>query len=279
MGMGNRSLEGKTALVTGASGGIGATTARLLAQDGATVVITGRTEATLSKVRDEVVAQVSGARIESFVGDACEEESVKAALERAFAISGRLDIAVATVGGTNYRPLLLHDAASFRQDFEWNVMSAFFIVRHGVPLMKTGGAIVCVSSSAVLQPQEGLISYASSKAALERFVRAAALELGPAQIRVNCVRSGLTRSPSSAALFAAPDILKGFIDATPLRRAGEPEDVAHVVRFLCGPESGWVTGQSFAADGGVEQGHPPNLLDEIYGKDVMDRVRAGKLPA
>jgi NAD(P)-dependent dehydrogenase (short-subunit alcohol dehydrogenase family) len=276
--MENRSLEGMTALVTGASGGIGAATARLLARDGATVVMTGRTEATLAKACAEVLAQAPQARVEPFVGDACEEDAAKAALERAFALNGRLDIVVATVGGTTYKPLLLHDSASFRHDFEWNVMSAFYMVRHGVPLMSDGGSIVCVSSSAVLQPQEGLISYAASKAALERFVRAAALELGPAQIRINCVRSGLTRSPASAALFAAPEILDGFIAATPLRRPGEPDDVAQVIRFLSGPESGWVTGQSFAADGGVEQGHPPNLLDEIYGKEAMERVRAGKLP-
>jgi NAD(P)-dependent dehydrogenase (short-subunit alcohol dehydrogenase family) len=276
--MANQALNGKTALVTGAGSGIGAACARLLAEDGATVLLMGRNHESLSKARAALTAQVPGARVEIFAGDACKEESVKAALERAHAIQGRLDILVPTVGGSDFRPLLMQTAATLVREFELNVVSVFHMVRHGVPLMEPGGAIVCFSSATVLQSMQGLVSYVSSKAALERFVRAAAHELGSAKIRINCVRAGLTRTLATSGLFESPALIEQFASATPLGRTGEPHDVALAVRFLAGPEAEWVTGQTISADGGQDQGAAPYLLDAIFGKEAMDKVRAGKPP-
>jgi len=271
-------LAGKTAVVMGGSSGIGAASAKLLAEDGAAVLIMGRRQEALAQARDALVKQMPDARVEIFAGDAVREDAVKSALDRAHAISGRLDILVSTVGGADFKPLLLQDAATFRHEYEINVVSAFLMVRHGVPLMGPGGAIVCISTAAVIQPFAGLVAYAAAKAALERFVRGAALELGSAKIRINAVRPGMTRSGGTAAMYAMPGLVERYAAETPLGRTGEPEDIARVVRFLAGPESGWVTGQSVSADGGQDQGKIPDILDDIFGNKVMDQVRAGKPP-
>jgi NAD(P)-dependent dehydrogenase (short-subunit alcohol dehydrogenase family) len=107
-------------------------------------------------------------------------------------------------------------------------------------------------------------------------VRAAAFELGGAGIRINAVRPGLTLPPERAAAPELAAMVEVYVGETPLGRVGEPDDVARVVRFLAGPESGWVTGQTFSADGGLDQGKGPDPMDAMYGKDAMDRIRAGK---
>ena len=147
--------------------------------------------------------------------------------------------------------------------------------------MKTGGSIVCVSSTAGGTPCAGLGPYAASKAALEMFVKVSALELGNAQVRVNAVRPGFTRGEGTASMFADPEVMRSFAEFIPMGRGGESDDLARAIRFLAGPESGWVTGQILAADGGQELrgfSDPNPLLDQIYGRKIMDAVRAGRLP-
>jgi len=276
--MGEQVLAGKTALVTGASQGIGKASGLALAQDGAAVVITGRREKALAAARDELRAQVPGARIEMLAGDATSEADVKAALALAHGISGRLDIVVSVVGEPIFKPLLLRTLEEVRKELDVNFISAFLAVRHGVPLMEPGGVIVCVSSAAAIQPGWGLSIYAASKAAVERFVRAAAYELGGAGIRINAVRPGLTLPPERQSDPALAAMVQVYEAETPLGRIGLPEDVARAVRFLAGPESGWVTGQTFSADGGLDQGKGPDPMDAMFGKELMDQVRAGKPP-
>lgn len=270
--MAAEALQGMVALVTGGSASIGLASARALAADGATVVITGRSPDGLGKALAELKGSLPEARIETFVGDATREDELKSTLAFTHGLSGRLDIIVSAVGGALMRPLLMRETDDVRREFEVNFMSTFLAVRHGAPLMTGGGAIVCISTTAVSQALWGMSIYGAAKAAVERFVRAAAFELGGAQIRVNAVRPGLTVSPEAAA--------SGNYDAvageTPLGRVGVPDDLARVVRFLAGPESGWVTGQTFSADGGADQGKGADMMDMMLGKDVMDQIRAGK---
>lgn len=276
-----QALAGKTALVTGASHGMGKASARLLAEDGATVIIMGRREALLSEALAELREQVPGARIEAFNGDAGDAAQAQAAIAAAHAMTGRLDIIASTVGRGVYKPILMCDETDVLDEYRLSFLTAFFMVRYGVPRMEHGGSIVCVSSTAGTLPCAGLAPYAAAKAALEMFVKVAADEVSGARIRVNAVRPGFTRAEGTAAMFADETLLKTFTDFIPLGRAGESEDLARAIRFLAGPESGWVTGQIFAADGGQElRGFPdPNYsLDLIYGKDVMDRLRAGNAP-
>lgn len=274
-------LEGKTALVTGGTNGMGMASARMLAEDGADVMIMGRRPALLDKALAELRAQVPGARIEGFQGDASDSDSAQATIAAAHGLAGRLDIIVSAVGRGLYKPILMCDEADVLEEFQLSFMTAFFMIRYGVPKMEHGGSIVCVSSTAGTLPCAGLGPYAAAKAGLEMFVKVAADEVSKAQVRINAVRPGFTRGEGTEFMFSDPELLKVFTDFIPLGRAGESDDLARAIRFLAGPESGWVTGQIFAADGGQElRGFPdPNYsLDQIYGKDVMDGIRHGRLP-
>jgi NAD(P)-dependent dehydrogenase (short-subunit alcohol dehydrogenase family) len=274
-------LDAKAALVTGSSHGMGKASARMLAADGAAVMIMGRREKLLMAARDELRAEIPGAHIEAFLGDASDEHAARSAIDRAHAMRGRLDIIVSAVGRGVYKPVLLLDQTDMIEEYRIEVLTAFFMVRYGVPRMQPGGAIVCVSSTAGTLPCAGLAPYAAAKAALEMFVKVSALEVAKAKIRINAVRPGFTRGEGTQFMFSDAALLKTFTDFIPLGRAGESDDLGRAIRFLAGPESGWVTGQVFAADGGQELlGFPdPNYsLDQIYGKDVMDQVRAGRPP-
>jgi NAD(P)-dependent dehydrogenase (short-subunit alcohol dehydrogenase family) len=277
---GNTALEGLGAIVTGGSGAIGSACARLLLRDGAAVLIMGRRLDALERARAALLEAVPDGIVEIHAGDGRDETDVRAALDKAFAMRGRLDILVPTVGGGSFKPLLMLDADSFRAELNLNIISAFLVVRYGAPMMN-GGSIVCMSSTAATLPFAYLPAYHTAKGGLENFVRAAAEELGSAGIRVNAVRPGLTRSDATGPMFASPDILGRFIAEFPLGRGGEPEDIAQAVRYLAGPESSWVTGQSFAVDGGNEVRKNPDLSDMIalmYGQDALDTLRRGKSP-
>jgi len=274
--MTSNTLTGKTALVTGASHGIGLACARALAQDGATVVIMGRNEAALAKAKAELTALSPTARIETFAGDAAEERKVKDALAYAHGLEGHLDILVAAVGGPTFKPLLMRELDDVRRELDLNFSSAFLMVRHGAPLLKRGGAVVCISSASVTQAYWGLSIYSAAKAAVERFVKAAAFELGGAGIRINAIRPGPTFSEEDLAKPERADMVKFVSAETPMGRVGDPDDIGAVVRFLAGPESGWVTGQSFSVDGGADQGKSRDVMDNIFGEAVMAQIRAGK---
>ncbi len=275
-------LAGMTAIVTGGNGGIGAACAELLLRDGATVMILARRADSLEETRGELLAAVPNGRVEIFVGDGMVEADVETAFAKAHAIHNRLDIVVATVGGGNpFRPMLMLDAETFRTQFDRNVVSAFLAMRYGAPLMQPGGSIVCISSTAAKLPFGGLAAYHTAKGARENLVRAAAEELGSAGIRVNAVRPGLTRNKRVSYLFTDDRIFDKFLDEFPLRRAGEPVDIGQAVRYLAGPESAWVTGQSFAVDGGQELRKNPDLSDMIAGNigaEAWAAVRRGKIP-
>lgn len=274
-------LKGQTAFITGGSGGIGAASAKALLQDGAEVLLMGRRIEALEQTRDRLLGEVPGARVALHAGDAGQQADVEAGLNKAVAMSGRLDIIVPTVGGGGFKPLLMHDADSFRAELDYNIITAFLAVRYGVPRMKQGGTIVLISSTAAIMPFPWLGAYCTAKGGLEQFLRTAADELGSANVRINAIRPGMTKSDATAGMFEDPSVIQPFIDQMPLGRAGMPEDIARGVRFLAGPESGWVTGQSFAVDGGHELRRNPDLTGvarAIFGSDVIDAVKRGEAP-
>jgi len=275
-------LAGMSALITGASSGMGLESARLLAEDGAAVTIMGRREDKLLGARDALCRIVPSARIEAFVGDAANKDDAVAAIEAARSMDDRLDIIVSAVGGGVYKPILMCDENDMIDEYRTSLLTAFFMVRYGVPRMEKDGSIVCVSSTAGGHNCPGLAPYNAAKAALEMFVKVSAEEMGGIPIRVNAVRPGFTRAEGTAEMFADEELVRTFNEWIPMGRAGESIDLARAIRFLAGPESGWVTGQIFAADGGQElRGAFPDTnptLDMIYGKDMMDGIRAGKPP-
>jgi len=245
-------LAGKAALVTGGSGAIGAASAKRLLQDGASVLLMGRRLAALEATQAALQKTVPGGQVEIFAGDAVQRADVEAALARAHGMLGRLDVLISTVGGGDFRPVLKTDPESFRATLDLNVTSVFLLVRYGVPLMREGGAIVCISSAVAKKFHELLTPYCAAKGALEIFIQSVSLELARRSVRINGVRPGFTRSGGTAPLFAMPEALAKTVEMIPLGRAGEPEDIASAVRFLAGPEAAWITGQSIAVDGGGE---------------------------
>jgi len=245
-------LAGRAALVTGGSGAIGAASAKRLLQDGASVLLMGRRLAALEVTQAALQEAVPSGQVEIFAGDAVQRAGVEAALARAHAMLGRLDVLVSTVGGGDFRPVLKTDPESFRATLDLNITSVFLLVRYGVPLMATGGAIVCISSAVAKKFHELLTPYCVAKGGLEIFIQSVSLELARRGVRINGVRPGFTRSGGTEALFAMPEALAKTVEMIPLGRAGEPEDIAGAVRFLAGPEAAWVTGQSIAVDGGGE---------------------------
>lgn len=253
-------LADKTALVTGGSGGIGTACARALVADGARVVIMGRRKELLEASRDTILGEFPAAQVEISVGDAGKEDDVRAALQQAYAMANRLDIVIPTVGGSGFAPFLSTSVEDLRRDLDLNITTAFIAMQLAAPMMTNGGSIVCISSTAATMPFPALSTYCTAKAGLEGLIRTVADELAALNIRVNAVRPGLTRSNATTDMFANPVVIERFLEQTPLKRTGEPEDIAAAVAYLAGPASAWVTGQSFAVDGGQELRRNPDLL-------------------
>mgnify|MGYP001119822937 FL=1 len=258
--MSSAPLAGKTALVTGGSGGIGTACARALVADGARVVIMGRRKELLEASRDRILGEFPDARVEIAVGDAGQEDDVRAALQQAHAMADRLDIVIPTVGGSGFAPFLSTKVEDLRRDLDLNITTAFIAMQLAAPMMTNGGSIVCISSTAATMPFPALSTYCTAKAGLEGLIRTVADELAALNIRVNAICPGLTRSNATTDMFANPVVIERFLDQTPLKRTGEPEDIAAAVAYLAGPASAWVTGQSFAVDGGQELRRNPDLL-------------------
>jgi NAD(P)-dependent dehydrogenase (short-subunit alcohol dehydrogenase family) len=278
-------LSGAGALVTGGAGGLGSAIAQRLASDGAAVTVMGRTEASLRESTQRIHDAIGDAvPVDYFVGDAKRERDVMGAVAQA----GRrqpLEVAVSVVGGGAMAPLLLFDPDTFTSDLENNALPAFLVMRHAIPPLSDagGGSIVCISSDAAAIPFKFMAPYCAGKAALDALVRVAALEYGHLGIRINSVRPGLVRtnSANSQALFAKHDVIKSFVDEKPLGRTGLPEDVAAVVRFLAGPEASWVTGQSWAVEGGNELTKAPSLealVRDRWGVEHTDQALGGHIP-
>jgi NAD(P)-dependent dehydrogenase (short-subunit alcohol dehydrogenase family) len=279
-----RPLEGQAALVTGGGGGIGSAGAAALARDGAAVVLMGRTEATLLAAADRIRAEVDGADVHHVVGDALDAAALDDALTTAGGRAERLAAVVSVVGGGTIAPLLAFDAAAFSRELERNVVSAFLAVRHGAATMAPtgGGSIVCISSVAARIPYPNMTPYGAAKAAVDLLVRGAALELAPLGVRVNAIRAGLIRSDATRDhLRDNASVIEALPDRRPLGRAGEPVDVAAAVRLLAGPEGSWITGQSFAVDGGKELVDAPPYLGAVarrrLGDVVGDAAEAGQI--
>ena len=278
-------LTGMAALVTGGGGGIGSACALELARDGAAVTIMGRTETTLQKAKERLLGELGeGAIVQYVVGDARKAADTEAAVDAADGTADGLRICVATVGGgvSTTAPVLVLDEHMLVDAYQHNVVSAFHAMKYSTPKMVDGGggSIVCISSVAANATSPYLSSYVASKAALEAMIRVAAVELAAFGIRINAVRPGSIASrPRSEAEIARADVAAQRL---PLRRIGIPVDIAGGVRYLAGPESAYVTGQSFAIDGGGEiiPIAPPfeQIVRQQFGDEVIDAALSGKIP-
>lgn len=249
-------LDGTYALVTGGGSGIGLGAAKLLVDDGCTVTLMGRTEA---KVREAAEALGPGARWSA--GSVDDEAAVERAVAVAAEGAGGLDVAVLAAGTGTAGPIIGHDTGEWQRTLETNLTGAFLCMKHAGAAMASsgGGAIVAVSSIAGLRTHRLMSAYCVSKAGLDALVENAADELGANGIRVNSVRPGLVPTDISVGFTTNEAIVADYLEQMPVGRLGTVDDVANLIRFLAGPESGWITGQCISVDGGHHLRRGPNI--------------------
>lgn len=239
----------KTALVTGASGGIGAATARRLAQDGFAVVVHygGRARPAQALAAE---IEAAGGRAIAVQADVADPAAVAAMFEAGQAAFGGIDVVVANAGVLELAPIAETDDALFDRTIAINLKGAFNVLREAARQVRAGGRIVSVSTSVVglLLPTYG--AYAASKAAVETLTQILARELRGREITANVIAPGPTATP----LFLegkSPELVERLAKAAPLERLGQPDDIAAAVAFLAGPDGAWINGQVLRANGGI----------------------------
>jgi NAD(P)-dependent dehydrogenase (short-subunit alcohol dehydrogenase family) len=264
-------LDGLRALVVGGGSGIGLASARMLARDGALVTISGRTASKLDAAAAALAEE--GLDVRTVPADALSAADVAAAVEAASG-DGALGAAVVVPGGGSIKPVLLYGDDEFSREVDLNVRPVYLTLKYAGQAMVRGGSgsFVAISSTAADFSARYLASYSAGKAAVDQLVRVAANELGPFGIRVNAVRPGLTRTPTTRGAFAHPPMLEAFLASQPIARPGEADDIAQAVRYLLGPESAWVTGQLLTVDGGHTLRSFVNYADLIDIPDVRAAV-------
>jgi NAD(P)-dependent dehydrogenase (short-subunit alcohol dehydrogenase family) len=250
-------LDGMTALVTGGGSGIGLGCAAALHRDGAHVTLMGRTESKL--VDGAALLSATGERVTVIIGDTTNEDDVAAAVAAAAGASGRLDIAVAAAGTGSAGPITTTDLGTWNHVMATNLTGPFLLIKHAAAAMSGGGAIVAISSIASTLTHRYMAPYSVSKHGLDMLVRVAADELGRSGVRVNSVQPGLVPTDLTTFFTGTQPILDDYLAQMPLGRTGTTEDVGALVRFLAGPESGWITGVNVPVDGGHTLRRGPNL--------------------
>lgn len=269
-------LQDQAALVTGGGSGIGLACARALLRDGASVTIAGRGEERLLQAVEELRSEApDGAQVGHAVCDVAVEDQVVAAVDTAASLTGSLQLCVAAAGTGTLAPVVAMAAEQWDQVLGVNLTGAFFTLKHVAPRMVAagGGSFVGISSIAAPLTHRYMSAYCVSKIGLEALIKTAADELGVSNVRCNAVRPGLVPTELSSALEGDPAVHDDYIAQMPLARTGTPEDVANAVRYLCGPESGWVTGQALGVDGGHSLRRGPDLEHwsrALFGDDVTD---------
>lgn len=245
-------LDGQTALVTGASKGIGYACARELAALGADLLLVARDEIHLDHVRAELADEAPHASVLAMAADLTDAEDRLAVMDWIADLGSPLSLLVNNVGGNTPAATVDYSSDDYRRLFETNVFSAFEMCRLAYPHLAQHGnaAIVNVGSvSGAIHVRTGSV-YGMTKAAVHQLTRNLAVEWAEDGIRVNAVAPWYIRTQRSEPALADPDYLEEVLDHTPMRRIGEPEEVAAAVAFLCLPAASYITGEVVAVDGG-----------------------------
>ena len=241
-----KKLEGKIAVITGGTEGIGLATAKLFVKEGAYVFITGRRQSQL----DAALKQI-GKNVSAVQGDV----SNLADLDRLYAIvkeqKGRIDILFANAGTGEFAPLGAITEEHFDKLFNINVRGTLFTVQKALPLLKDGGSIILNGSVASVKGTAAFVVYAASKAAIRSLVRTWTTDLKDRGIRSNVVSPGPINTPLASRQSA--DVIARIVSTIPMGRMGEPEEVAKVALFLASDDSSFVTGIELFVDGGRAQ--------------------------
>ncbi|MEV4762547.1 SDR family oxidoreductase [Micromonospora chokoriensis] len=245
-------LDGKTALVTGGTTGIGLATARRFAAEGAHVFVTGRRKGPV----DEAVASI-GANATGITSDVSKLDDLDRVMRAIEERGAGLDVVFANAGGGEFLPLDSITVEHVANTFDTNVYGTIFTVQKALPLLNEGASIVLTGSTAASNGTPAFSVYAASKAAIRSFGRTWAAELVGRKIRVNTLIPGPTETPGLAGLAPspaeAPGLLQSIASGVPMGRMAHPDEIANAALFLASDQSSFMTGSELFVDGGEQQ--------------------------
>jgi NAD(P)-dependent dehydrogenase (short-subunit alcohol dehydrogenase family) len=245
-------LEGRTALVTGATAGIGLATAQRFVAEGAHVFITGRRQEAL----DNALATL-GSTATAIRGDVTDHDDLDRVFSVIAAHGAGLDVLYTNAGGGEFSALADVTVEHFTDTFTRNIGGTLFTVQKALPVLNEGASIILASSNIDVKASPSFSVYAASKAAIRSFARSWAVELMDRKIRVNSIAPGPIATPGLSGLGADPEaaeqLLQALAAGVPMRRLGRPEEVADAAVFLASDQSRYITGSEIYVDGGASQ--------------------------
>lgn len=257
-------LEGRVAIVTAASRGIGAGIAEAFAEAGANVAIAARTVEDL----EIIAARVESHGVEAMVhpADLSTREAMSAFVDATVARLGRLDIVVNNAGGSFPTAFLDTSERAFTKALEWNVTTAFNLTQLAAPhlLAHDHSSVINISSATGLYPERGFLGYGTAKAAMIAMTSNLAHDLSP-RVRVNAIAPGAIDTPALELVTGDEGLTQTLIDNTPMRRIGRVADIAAAALYLASDASSYVTGRVIAVDGGIETPNLPLGMPDLAG--------------
>jgi len=246
-------LTGKVAIVTGSSRGIGKAIAEALAEQGAHVVISSRNQDACDPVAADLNARHGEGRAIAIAASISSKQALQNLVDQTIAAFGRVDVLVCNAASNPYYgPMAGISDEQFRKILDNNVIANHWLINMVAPAMleREDGSIIIISSVGGLTGSSTIGAYNISKAADFQLARNLAAEFGPKGVRINCIAPGLIRTDFARALWENPDTLKAVTRHTPMRRIGEPHEIAGAAVFLASPASTFMTGQAIVVDGG-----------------------------
>jgi NAD(P)-dependent dehydrogenase (short-subunit alcohol dehydrogenase family) len=248
------SLDGKVAVITGSSRGIGRAIAERMAEHGASVVISSRKADACAQVASSINAARGAERAVSIPANISSKEALRNLVDESTRRLGRIDILVCNAASNPYYgPMAGIEDDQLRKILENNVVANHWLISFTAPQMlaRKDGSIIIVSSIGGLRGSPVIGAYCVSKAADLQLARNLAVEYGPSNVRVNCIAPGLIKTDFARALWEDPQALQQRNSTTPLRRIGDPDEIAGAAIFLASRAGSFVTGQAIVVDGGV----------------------------